>query len=344
MNKALDFFVEFSKEIPHGNDSYYNHCYGVYKILQSLGCDDTVCLAGLYHSIYGTEYYQIPRKLHPAIVSDLIGEDASRLVNIFCGLANRYNSIISNSFKFDYDTHRALLFIEYANLKEQLERNFSVELSKMCDRLSQELVIQDTVYKEYTVSSKEIYVFDDLLDPDYIDFLNSFCLNSVYKPGHSSDPDTNESDSRFACIMSKNDLEKSKLISVVEKIARTLNTNIHIGHHYINHYSIMNGVSKHVDSSEPNHMTILLFPNKYWESGWGGEIVFYDKSEKHSLFEYKPGRVIVFDSRIPHKVMPTTQLAKKSRYSIAIKCSTDLGLDSLKEIYPNILLVRGENV
>jgi Rps23 Pro-64 3,4-dihydroxylase Tpa1-like proline 4-hydroxylase len=191
----------------------------------------------------------------------------------------------------------------------------------------------------------ELYIFDTLLETNDIDFINSYCLNSLYKPEHKSDIDTTELDSRFSCTMSRDDLIKSNLIPSIERIATTLNTTVHVGHHYINHYSLMTNVAKHVDSSFSDFMTILVFPNKYWNREWGGEIAFYsEKSEQHTLVEYKPGRIIVFDSRIAHKVLPMNQSAKKDRYSIAIKCSTDIGLENFKKVFSDILTIRGNNV
>ena len=346
MNKALEFFSEFSKNTLHGNDTYYDHCMGIYKILKELNCSTDVCLAGLYHSVYGTEYFDIPKKLHTEIVVDLIGEEANRLVHIFCGLKNRFDVILTNSFNFDDATHFNLMCIEYANLKEQSRRNSNMELLQMCDALSSTLFSKlNAPYQEYKIDSMELYVFDTLLESKDINFISNFCLNSLYKPEHKSDADTTALDSRFSCQMTTDDLVNSGLISSIEHIATALNTTIHVGHQYINHYSLMTNVAKHVDSSFSDCMTILVFPNKYWNSEWGGEIAFYsEKTEQHTLVEYKPGRIILFDSRIAHKVLPMNQLAKKDRYSIAIKCSTELGLENFKKVHSNILTIRGNNV
>jgi hypothetical protein len=236
--------------------------------------------------------------------------------------------------------------IEYANIKEQSRRDNNAELLQMCDQLSSVLFSKlNAPYQTYKIDSKELFIFDTLLDTNNIDFLNSFCLNSLYKPEHKSDINTTELDSRFSCLMTKDELINSGLIPCIEHIAKTFNTHIHVGHQYINHYSLMTNVAKHVDSSFQDFMTILVFPNKHWNGEWGGEIAFYsEKTEQHTLVEYKPGRVIVFDSRIAHKVLPMNQSAKKDRYSIAIKCATELGLENFKKVFPDILTIRGNNV
>ena len=96
----------------------------------------------------------------------------------------------------------------------------------------------------------------------------------------------------------------------------------------------MTSTGRHTDSALPNTFTILIFCNKYWEEPWGGELKIYkDKSKTHSIIDYVAGRVVVFDSRIEHKVMPLTHAAKKDRFTIAVKCSNIEGLQHLISMY-----------
>lgn len=58
-----------------------------------------------------------------------------------------------------------------------------------------------------------------------------------------------------------------------------------------------------------------------------GDIKFYsENSPFHKVVDFKPGRVIVFDSNIRHKVMPLSSIAERDRFSITIKGCTFLGL------------------
>jgi len=69
-----------------GDTSFDEHLSGVQAVLRNWGAPDHVCLAGLMHSIYGTEGFQgfkLPLSSRPVIRS-LIGEKAERLVWIFC--------------------------------------------------------------------------------------------------------------------------------------------------------------------------------------------------------------------------------------------------------------------
>ena len=142
-----------------------------------------------------------------------------------------------------------------------------------------------------------------------------------------------EIDSRFMAIISPEELENSKILPALEKISNHLKKDLYLGYHYINHYTLNTNVSKHTDSSMSGHYTILIFPNKYWESTWGGEITFYEKNSIHKMIDFLPGRVLVFDSRIAHKVLPITRNARRDRYSIAIKTCVESGLESFSRIY-----------
>ena len=60
---ALAYFKSISSGIEHSKSTYFNHCYGTYMKLKGMGLDETVCLAGLYHSVYSTEYLKTQLKL-----------------------------------------------------------------------------------------------------------------------------------------------------------------------------------------------------------------------------------------------------------------------------------------
>ncbi len=91
MKKGLEDFTEFiikegADKIPHTKRTYLEHAVCVYKDLISWGCDDDVCNAGFFHSIYGTQGfndYTFPLERRNE-VSELIGERAERLAFLNC--------------------------------------------------------------------------------------------------------------------------------------------------------------------------------------------------------------------------------------------------------------------
>src|SRR5437870_560884 len=87
--QLTDFLVGLGTEqVGHTHKSYLAHLIGVYRDMESGGCTEEVCRAGMFHSIYGTERFQrfaLPLARRPEVCS-LIGERAERLAYINCAM------------------------------------------------------------------------------------------------------------------------------------------------------------------------------------------------------------------------------------------------------------------
>lgn len=69
----------------HSNSSLVNHLIGTYEVLKQWDCSNELCLAGLCHSVYGTESYKkqtVPLE-YRNFVKELIGEYAEELTYFF---------------------------------------------------------------------------------------------------------------------------------------------------------------------------------------------------------------------------------------------------------------------
>ena len=113
--RAIEELKPLVKGITHaGGVAFFDHLYNTFSRLKTFGCDEDVCLAGLYHSIFGTETFQFDSIVDENRIKDIIGEYAFDLVKIFCS-DNKRESIFSQNGKTKLD----LLKIEYANLIDQ---------------------------------------------------------------------------------------------------------------------------------------------------------------------------------------------------------------------------------
>jgi hypothetical protein len=87
--RLTDFLVGIGiEQVPHTQKSYLAHLIAVYRDLESLGCPEDVCRAGMFHSIYGTEKFHgftLPLERRGE-VRDLIGERAERLAYLNCAM------------------------------------------------------------------------------------------------------------------------------------------------------------------------------------------------------------------------------------------------------------------
>jgi hypothetical protein len=84
-----DFLLSLGTEtVSHSGKNYLAHVIGVYRLMQAQGCDEDLCRAGLFHSIYGTQLFQrfkLPLERRPEVRS-MIGERAERLAYINCAM------------------------------------------------------------------------------------------------------------------------------------------------------------------------------------------------------------------------------------------------------------------
>lgn len=75
----------------------------------------------------------------------------------------------------------------------------------------------------------------------------------------------------------------------------------------------------HKDDPKPNTYTLLVMVNPTYDKEDGGEFVMYDNSLNEVLrLEYVPGRIIIFESIIPHKGFPPKKI-NTTRYTIAFR-------------------------
>ncbi len=76
----------------------------------------------------------------------------------------------------------------------------------------------------------------------------------------------------------------------------------------------------HRDSNAARDVTALLFVNDTWERIWGGETIFYnDAGDAVHAVSPKPGRLVLFRSRIEHRGTPPSRLCLRSRLTLALK-------------------------
>ncbi len=87
--QLTDFIIEIgADQIPHTETIYLAHAIGVHNDLKSWGCDEEVCRAGMFHSIYGTEGFQrftLPLEQR-GDVRERIGQRAEQLAYLNCAM------------------------------------------------------------------------------------------------------------------------------------------------------------------------------------------------------------------------------------------------------------------
>ena len=87
--RMADYLVGMGIEkIPHTHKSYLGHLIAVQRYMESQGCSEELCRAGMFHSVYGTERFQgfkLPLERR-AEIRELIGERPERLAYLNCAM------------------------------------------------------------------------------------------------------------------------------------------------------------------------------------------------------------------------------------------------------------------
>lgn len=135
------FLVEIlqSHLVGHMGKDYYSHLVGTYEFLHKWGNPPHILLAGLFHSIYGTQHYDL--RPFPIAAREwiqlLIGKDAEKFSYLFC-VMDRQREFFNHFYRqpdtahifvtdtytgtvetISWETYNFLLEIEAANLLEQ---------------------------------------------------------------------------------------------------------------------------------------------------------------------------------------------------------------------------------
>lgn len=84
-----NFLVNLGIEkVAHTQKNYLGHLLAVYRFMKDAGCEEEICRAGMFHSIYGTEKFQgykLPLERRNEIRA-LIGDRAELLAYLNCAM------------------------------------------------------------------------------------------------------------------------------------------------------------------------------------------------------------------------------------------------------------------
>ena len=144
--------------------SLYSHLLGTYRILKKWNSSEDICLAGLYHSIYGNYSYRksLVNLEQRGIINDAIGSDAEKLVYYYC-LEDRKH------FPSNFEQVNEFKLINYRDKKEiiltQTELSALITI-RLADHLEQLLYTRDYRHQEFYLKAKPF-----LTQKAYADFL-----------------------------------------------------------------------------------------------------------------------------------------------------------------------------
>jgi hypothetical protein len=137
VNKYKEYLLAHSADKQaHSGHTLWSHLSGVHDILHRAKQPEYVCIAGLFHSVYGTKSFKpvTIEKTKRAQVAELIGQEAEALAFAFCELPrpklfeaalrskqtpSEINAFAQSGNEAQTQFYQDLLALECANLLEQ---------------------------------------------------------------------------------------------------------------------------------------------------------------------------------------------------------------------------------
>jgi hypothetical protein len=154
-------------------------------------------------------------------------------------------------------------------------------------------------------SGKSVWVFDDVFKFNDVQAMELFCQNSTYKLGTTSTPIISKANYTFMqSLFSVEDVENFSVFNYPEaEQFKFLLDNKRFDTAWVLATAKLDKFFYHADvSMGDSGVTVLYCANSTWDKDWGNEMLFAsDKCEVEHAVAFKPNRVIIFDSSIPHK-------------------------------------------
>ena len=120
------------------------------------------------------------------------------------------------------------------------------------------------------------------------------------------------------CIFGSEDLQKFDILNddVMCEIKQYLG-NLKPARSY---FFVSDHTTEHYFHTDPGVMTFLYYPVLEWKPEYGGETQFADDNVNEIEYTsmYKPGRIILFDSKIPHKMSAPSSRCPYHRITFVI--------------------------
>jgi len=176
--------------------------------------------------------------------------------------------------------------------------------------------------KAASVDGRLLFVIDGAVPQEVHENLFDCLQTDAFRRTEFARPDTREY-RHHVVEYNPEKLVRTQLFHVVERLLRLLfpdSEGLEVYRIYTNAVMFGDAAFVHRDSSDLDHVTVLVYPNPEWAPELGGETVFYSESgEIVEAVEPRPGRICLFHGNILHKGSPPSRLLWGCRYTTAFK-------------------------
>lgn len=170
--------------------------------------------------------------------------------------------------------------------------------------------------------TEEIYVVDNAVNYSNQEALYGFCKNSAFRFGHSASSVHPQDLSRFVSNLTPEELSVTKLDALFLTLVKDkYKRDVKIDRSYINVYFPYTPTATHTDDYVDDAITFIIYANPMWQADWAGETQFFT-DDLHDIKKSvlpKGGRVVIFNSSIPHIARAPSVLCPVPRFTLTIK-------------------------
>ena len=171
------------------------------------------------------------------------------------------------------------------------------ELNERPQKTNQPIINDD-------ISSNDIFVESDILfDFKFMHKINTFLKHALWKQNELS---------KGFIIEFKHNLYSETLFynNLLPKINVLNDKNVHMDYAYIT-CNGFNDIPNKWSNNNSNHIKIMINCNNTWDTLWGGGWDFYEETKKLKIrhVDVAPGRAIIFNNNILHKLSSLSNIA-----------------------------------
>lgn len=174
--------------------------------------------------------------------------------------------------------------------------------------------------KEYVVNGQEkIHVFDDVFPLMFRSDVYIYAKSSTFQLGWADTSITENQHHKY--LYAKYDRVDLEAMGMWNYLWTTpikdLIEGMKLSKAILN---VTTASDSHFVHAHPESKVVLYYVNQEWKDGWHGETLFYSENTKDIVHAnvYTPGRVIVFDGKIPHAIRPQSIIGPQFRYTLAM--------------------------
>jgi hypothetical protein len=280
--KLINFlFDKNCHNIKHSHSNFLNHLVGTFNILKKWKQPEHLCIAGMFHNIYGNQYFNPNLNITREQIKNLIGEAAENLVY-------KYVNCDRNTINQGNDSE--LIILNLAN---------SLDQKKL-------FIIEDNLYD--TNFSQKIF--------DYYKNINwTFDGANVSKNSNKWNYNLNFKDQKEKDFLNISEILLKKYgLNKIFKLSRAYASANTYG--FSGEYHVDDGAKEYNEI-----ITIMFYLNNNWNFDFGGETFFLNQelSEIEYAIIPKQSRAVIFDGFISHGPRPLSKICDQLRMVLTFK-------------------------